>query len=504
MKKISPAFVVVFIVVILVSNLSQAQNFEDALRYSYINPAATARSMGFGNALGSVGGDFASLSVNPAGIGVYRRSEIIFTPSLKINSIKSDYLGQTTPENNTRFTINNIGVVFTKTPQGKRYENSAWKTVSFGIGINRLADFNRNYSYEGLNKESSYSELFSNDANNYPNDVNSNPTSLAYLGYQSYLVGEDNKGFYSLAYEATNQLRQKRYVEDRGGMNEMVFSLGGNYQEKLMLGATIGIPFLNFNRESYFQENDVSGNTSNYFSTFRYKETLKTSGIGFDLKLGAIYKPSDFIRFGAALHTPTWLALTDYYDQSLTTNTENYKQDILKIADPDPVTKVDADQIVFDYTIRTPWKAVLSATGMLGTFGFITADYEYVDYRSAKLGFTEEYRDMQTTRNNYLHSITKAASNFRIGAEGHVQNIFVRVGCGYYGSPYTQSLSGENMINISGGIGYRTEHFFADLGWVHTRFNEYQVPYSLPDIATPTAKLANNLNNIALSIGIKM
>ncbi len=59
---------------------ASAQDITEAYNLSNLTVQGTARSMGFGNALGSVGGDFSSLSVNPAGLGVYRSSEFTLTP----------------------------------------------------------------------------------------------------------------------------------------------------------------------------------------------------------------------------------------------------------------------------------------------------------------------------------------------------------------------------------------------------------------------------------------
>src|SRR5215203_5485406 len=91
-----------------------AQDESDALRLSFLQPQGTARSLGIGSALGSVGGDFTSLSVNPAGIGVYRRSEFMFTPSLVFNNTKSRYAtGVPEEDNGTAFNFSNIGYVLT-------------------------------------------------------------------------------------------------------------------------------------------------------------------------------------------------------------------------------------------------------------------------------------------------------------------------------------------------------------------------------------------------------
>lgn len=483
---------------------SMAQDAKDVLRYSFINPAATARSIGIGNALGSVGGDFGALSINPAGIGVYRKGELVLTPSLKINNVNGTYLNTTNAEPSSRFNFNNLGVVFTRAPRGKRYDKAAWKSVSFAFGLNRLADFNRNYSYSGLmkgagNDYSSFSEIFVYDAMQYPGNIDDN------LGYQSYLVDQDDSGrFFTLANWETG-LNQKRYVKERGGMNEILFSFGGNYQEKLLLGATISLPTINYSRESYFQEADASNDPSNYFQAFRYNESLQTSGMGFTLKLGAIYKPSDYFRIGAAIHTPTWLILSDVYDQSITANTETYKQEFHPTSDQNPVTSVSLPQGTFDYTIRTPWRAVLSATGMLGRYGFITADYEYVDYRSARLGFSSEYTDEESVRNADIRRLYRTASNLRVGIEGKLQNFFIRGGFGFYGSPFQNNTNGMNRVNISGGIGYRTDRMFADIGFMHTRLDEKETAYSLPaPYLSPVATLENRFNNIAFTIGFKM
>ena len=57
-----------------------AQNDLDAFRFSQTNWEGTARFMGAGGAFGAIGGDFSSLSTNPAGIGVFKKTEFSLTP----------------------------------------------------------------------------------------------------------------------------------------------------------------------------------------------------------------------------------------------------------------------------------------------------------------------------------------------------------------------------------------------------------------------------------------
>ena len=111
-----------------------AQDAGDALRFSNTEVQGTARSIGFGNTLGSVGGDFSSLSVNPAGIGIYRKSEMMITPSMMFNNVSGDYLGNNEANNGQHFSISNFGMVFTHAARGRRYDASNWKSFSFAIG----------------------------------------------------------------------------------------------------------------------------------------------------------------------------------------------------------------------------------------------------------------------------------------------------------------------------------------------------------------------------------
>src|SRR5436190_4966794 len=90
---------------LLASVAASAQDVREAYNLSNTAVQGSARAIGFGGALGSVGGDFSAISVNPAGLGIYRSSELSFTPALKFNGTESDYAGTSTSDNTTRFGI---------------------------------------------------------------------------------------------------------------------------------------------------------------------------------------------------------------------------------------------------------------------------------------------------------------------------------------------------------------------------------------------------------------
>ncbi|MCD6064737.1 MAG: hypothetical protein K0R82_2648 [Flavipsychrobacter sp.] len=490
--------------------IASAQDETDALRYSFLQPMGTARSMGIGGALGSVGGDFTSLSVNPAGIGVYRASEFMVTPSLKINSVNSTYQGVNTSESNTRFNFNNLGAVFTYSPRGQRYDRAKWKAASFGIGVNRLADFNRNVFYGGRNNTSSFSEIFVTDAVNF-NVINNqqdlgNTATLAGIGWQTFLMDTINGDFVPVPNYNTG-LNQQRSLRERGGINEIVLSFGGNYREKLMLGATLGLPAVSYNRTMVFDETDASNNPNNDFQSLSFTEDLRSSALGINLKLGFIYKPSDEFRVGAAIHTPTYLGFTDIQNRTITANTEAFGGTQTLLAG------IDIPEQVFEYGLTTPWRAVVSATGFLGKYGFVTADYEYVDYASSRYNFDGQFINTEQFINQLIKQRYRGASNVRLGAEARFDQVMVRLGFGYYGNP--EKNGGDDRLSLSAGLGYRFDNWFVDLGFVNTQYEEKEQPYYLqypenyfPDnpsgvIPVPQATIKNSLNNVALALGWK-
>lgn len=486
-----------------------AQDYNDALRLSMQMPQGTARSIGFGSALGSVGGDFSSLSVNPAGIGIYRRGEFSFSPSLHFGDNDLTYFGNKGEDNFSAFNISNVGVVSVSGPSSNN--PTAWRSWGFGIGLNRLADFNRNYSYTGRNDSNAFSETFSLDANFQMGSDGSLPEqSLGNLGYQSYLIDYDsvNGVYYPLTGYGVAPLRQTKTVRERGGINELVFSGGGNYNEKIMVGATLGLPIVRYKRELTFRETDVT-NALPDFQEAAYTQSLSTNGIGVNLKLGVIIKPDNAFRFGAAIHTPTWYTLRDKEDVSLFANTEGSHTN----------ERFSLTTREFDYTMRTPWRAVISGTGFLGSYGFISADYEYVDYGSARitintsdnqsLYFGSDLAAQQQLANDSLRANLKGASNFRIGGEARLDFLYLRAGLGFYGSPYkNSSLFGDAMKTYHAGVGYRGKTGFIDLGYVNTQRKTGEYAYQLPyggatGTIAPEARGNISTHNIVLTFGAK-
>ena len=148
MNRIAHIFCFLFVV-----SLINAQTTSDALRYSFIElGGGTARTMGLGGSMGALGADYSTLSTNPAGLAMYRSSEFVITPTFQVNRTQSLLAGannSSNSENANDFSLSNVGIIFASQPTA-----SNWKTMNFGIGMNKLANFSQEFTFEGTSKGS--------------------------------------------------------------------------------------------------------------------------------------------------------------------------------------------------------------------------------------------------------------------------------------------------------------------------------------------------------------
>src|SRR5688572_28001569 len=79
-----------------------AQGFvENALLFSRTRPGGSARIQAMGGAQTALGGDYSSALANPAGLGMYNRSEITFSPALNFYQTNAEHLGSETTDSKT-------------------------------------------------------------------------------------------------------------------------------------------------------------------------------------------------------------------------------------------------------------------------------------------------------------------------------------------------------------------------------------------------------------------
>jgi len=440
-----------------------AQNELDALRYSQIDVTGTARYSAMGGAFGALGGDMSSMSVNPAGIGVFTKTT--GSVSLGILSAGTDatYLGMQSSDTKMNANIGNAGFVARFERKRGKDKQWAWKAFHLGLSYNRTANFQRTTSIVGVNTSSSVIDGWVNQLNNDGINYANIPTELApgsefsnaYMGWGTFLIdtlpGSVNSYMRNVApfYGQTQQIRETT----KGSMGEIALSFGGNFGNALYIGTTIGIPRLNYELERTYSESDTQDSITN-FASFSNTDYLRATGNGFNIKFGMIYRPVKWLRMGAAIHTPTWFQIDEEFTSSVTSDLENAGQYTLATLNG-----------AFDYRLQTPFRAIGSLAFVVGKIGLITADYEYVNYSLAQLKSRSYSFDAE---NANVKNQLNWAGNIRLGTEWRIKSFSIRGGFGINGNPYTGKYSFDNT-RYSLGAGFRLKRFFVDLTYSLTR-----------------------------------
>jgi hypothetical protein len=481
--------VLIAIILIATTFILSAQNEVDALRYSQQDIFGNARFAAMSGAFGALGGEFSSLSYNPAGIGMYQFSEFTLTPSLNYNSTKSYYNGSNFGYNKTGLSISNLGLVFIL-PKN----NSEWKRINIAIGWNQLANYDQNIKIQGENSTSSLVDNILDYAQgNTIDNLNAFHGAPAFwsdlidlannsIDTTTDWYANDNGNYISHISSNTNK-GQSKYIKSTGEENEFVFSVGGSYNEQIYLGATIGFPTINYYENSTYNEHSFE-DTINGLHGFDYEEELSVYGSGINLKVGAIYRATDQIKVGVSLHSPTLYSIEETYNTLITTHF-----DYESYTETSPIN-------YFEYELLTPWKAIVSASTIFNKNIIISADYEIIDYTFSQMSSSDYAFENE---NENIKNLYQRTENIRLGAEVNIKPFVLRSGYAKYGSAFAnKDFSRENF---SFGIGINNGGYFFDVAYVLSQGMDEHKLYSEDYIAP--VDLVNTNHNLIFTLGFR-
>jgi hypothetical protein len=460
-----------------------AQLAEDALRYSQSFNQGTARSMGAGGAFSAVGADFSVASTNPAGLGLFRSFDMTITPEVFSRKAASTYNGRLTEDFRTIFDLSNLGYVMTSPVRN----GMGWKFTQFAIGMNRLNNYNSVTNMQGTNNENTKLDVYWQQADwvpyydlEYVDPYYLEPAWAAFL--LDTVPGYDD--FYSIP-EPDGGVYQTQITTSKGSTNEWLFAFAANYNDKLFLGATLGLPYIRFDRKTYYSERFNSSNVPD-FNSWSVTENLTTTGWGINLKVGAIYKPTDWVRVGASIHTPSYYwNMTDTWNTVTTATFGGFTESYPSLVTGD-----------YSYRFNTPMKAIGSVAFFINQMGWVSAEYEYADYSNARFGFTD---NSTSTVNDDIRNSYQSTNNLRFGTEWRLGMIMLRGGYGFSTSPYADNLNDGKRTSYSGGIGYKKDDFAMDFAYVYSMMNEDYYLYDYEGIFTNAVKTKYTAQQFALT-----
>lgn len=490
---------------------------EDALKLSWYSPGGTARNLSIGGAIVGLGGDLTANHVNPAGLGFYKTSDFVLTPAWKFGKVKSNFRGtKETGESHQNFVLGTSGFIIGGL--GPYAEN---RTAALALSVTKLADFNSKTFYRGQNDYSSFAEPLADEfalsGLTIDQALNGNVSLQTKLALYSYLVDTAtvNGNTQVIARSEAPSIReQASHTESSGGITEIAFGIGGEVTRKFLVGVSLGIPIIKLERESWFRESDITGNTDNDFAFLNYAENMRITGGGINVKAGLIFRPQDYFRLGLTIQSPSMLVLKESFSSGLAVDVEQLFGSGSGYDSVSSSVFLDGNNLVNRYTLNTPFKVALGGAFVFREVenvtrqrGFISADIEYTNYKWIKYSPTDENiaKEVFDPYNEAIDAIYKGAFNFRVGGELKFNVVMARLGFAYYGNPNKDSELKASKMNLSGGLGYRHKGFFIDLTYLHQIQKDVQFPYRVnPPRANTFAELKEQTGNVLLTLGFKI
>ena len=468
----------------------KAQTIDDVYNISASYYQGTAKSMAMGNAMGAVGQDFSAISINPAGLALFRKPSMVFTPAVNmIYTSSADLNGSRAYDFKSNLSVNNFGFV------GINKIGDA--TITYGYGMNRTNNFNNSIYVDVFNENNSlidayFAEIIANDIYNADQLYYYSP-SYIYPIWETYLMDFNPDGSLSSPVPMGG-LTQRKGINSWGGTNEWTVSMGVNISDKLFFGASLNLPYLNSKKIIDYEEDFSTNEYDNYWVQ---EEIMSTYGWGINGKFGVIAYPARWIRLGASFHTPTVYNLTDMWRTETYANMDEYRI----------YQEYNTPTSYFNYSMVTPWRANCSAAFIFGNYGMITADYEYVDYRTVRLSAYEyDYRPYNET----IKSTFASTMNLRLGTEWRYQNYCFRGGYAFYGSPYGITENDYRRNALSCGFGYTKHAVTIDFAYVYTLqshnynlYSQYTNYYNEVGV-TPEIYETTRLHSLIVSLKFRM
>lgn len=502
---------------------------DDLVRFGTAQPFGTARSMAMANAFTSLGGDLASASINPAGLGMYRSGEVAVTPLLTLQQGTGSV--PMTDSSKSRFTLGNVGLVF------KSYESGGAVTnVNIAFGYNRVADLNYRMSGEWPGKRGpdgivpSILDVMGRQLDYYGFENSNYGENMpdmwgALMAYNGYLLDDD---YYPYVGENA-QIGRACNMESRGSVNEVYFAVAMNFGNELYAGITLGVQSLSQKKDLYYGEQygyDGGRPTDmdRVLDRLHYNQAAKTDGVGFNAKIGLTWRPTDGLRVGVAIHTPTWYAVDHEYGAQMSALRYDTGEGRTVPVDLDTEgTWVDSGPDQWKFTTPTRLLAGISYT--FGTRGVVAVDYERTWYNAMRVSNVPYWVPGSWADNltgEAFRYTFRGSNTLRVGGEFKPSGAWsVRAGYALTGNILrheAELYSGAMPTRaawITAGVGRRFAHGITlDLSYQYGRtdYNACRLFYSTGysdsgvltdyDLAEPLTT-SQTRHNIALTLGVR-
>jgi long-subunit fatty acid transport protein len=435
----------------------------------------TARYVGMGGAMEALGADISTIGTNPAGIGLFRRSQVSGSFGLVIQSDGKSF----GDGSKTSASFDQIGFVYSQ-----RTGMSSFINMAFNFHKNRnfnhvLSAVNAAVNGSSQNRQTTIKAI-TGDLEAYP--FGENAVDNLYL--ESRMI-DDGSG-YVYTVDADGYIFNRAQT---GYIGEYDINLSGNINNRVYLGLTVGFKDVHYDSYTVYEEALASYFDPN-MNYVMMTDNHEITGAGYDFKAGIIVRPIEEspFRLGLSVASPTFYKLT----------TKNYSTILYDETNNGIVyTKTADTNDKADFRFNTPWKFGLSAGHTINNELALGVSYEYADYSTNDMrvitgtgydwyGDYYDNSDSDPLMKAHTKRTLKGVSTIKAGAEYKIdKNVAVRVGYNYVSPMYktdgvrdltlnspgaymastTDYTNWKSTNRITAGVGLTFDQFRVDLAY---------------------------------------
>ena len=454
-----------------VSAFAQDTYMNEQLLNNSEDVIGTARYVGMAGAMGALGADMSVIGWNPAGIGLFRKSDA----SLSFGGLWTK--SSIERENRGAGTFDQVGFVY-----NVRTGSDVCPYVNFAINYQKKKNFLSNFyadnpDLQGISQMDQLAELVNNGFS-----YSKNLAGLA-LNNNAFTpkAGTTDK-YYNQFNGENNEYTQ----HSEGSLHGWDFNVSTNINDRAFLGFTFGVDNLNYDSwTTYFEQSSYTDNTGTKYGDYSIWNDYHITGYGFNFKLGGIVRPLEesSFRLGFAIESPTWYklkssVLMDYTDE----------------ISGDRSSQVES---YIDFNPRTPWKFRASMGSTVSNKFAWDIDYEFADYKTMVQRYPEYFNSYGGVKDldmkEHTRANLKAVHTLRAGMEYRpVPALAFRLGYNFTSSAYDKDAHFDQLEIAPGrafnsaaldyitrtnymvtkpthilalGMGYKWKHFYFDLAY---------------------------------------
>ena len=443
---------------------------QDVQRFSERQIIGTARYVGMGGAMTAIGGDPSAVLDNPAGLALYRRSEIALTIDETID--RTHQVGSKDAYQRTRFAAPHVSAIWA---MGRPAKQRGMIYSNFMISANRLANYNRDVTVEGASTGMLPTICLLTDGleEGFLQDKPWDDVEIGWLsilGYEGYLIDPSSNAEWVPAVDMTTG---KLSITESGTADQYSVSWAANISNQWYVGLSLNVPTLTYTKRVSLLETDR-------INSAELKSMYYVSGLGVSGSIGLIYRPIQALRIGASFQTPTMMNLSVQTEGDMYSSIAGQSYEVLTPSSG-----------VMDMEMIAPLRTSVSVATQIGECAMIAAQYDYAhaeemeDVHTMRLGVeAQAYRGLFLNA-GYVYESSFLDEEAPIGLDYNS----VRTDMDYRYTTYSQYASA--------GIGYRGDMFVAQVAYqyrwqvLHQYATEMQ---ALPmDVQTNTHRIVATL-----------